>query len=161
MLSWATASETNNSGFLIQKSLDGIHFNTIGMVEGKGTFEGTSTYYFTDESLSEGVNYYRLMQQDFDGQTHASEIRTIRSGASSEVTVYPNPFMDKVTISVFDQEAPVFYVYDMLGQEILRGIKFTTSGNDYTLDLGNLSEGVYFIGVQTSENNRICRVVKR
>ncbi len=36
-LNWATATETNNKGFEIEKSLDNKIFNRIGFVEGKGT----------------------------------------------------------------------------------------------------------------------------
>jgi len=69
MLSWETATETNNDYFTIEKSLDGVSWEPIGTVPGAGTSLFTNTYEFPDFHPDIGTNYYRLSQTDYDG-TH-------------------------------------------------------------------------------------------
>jgi len=58
LLEWATASEVNNDYFEIQRSLDGINFEVIDVVNGNGnSFERIDYDYLDDYS---GEAYYRL-----------------------------------------------------------------------------------------------------
>src|SRR6185437_13532998 len=68
-LTWSTASETNNKIFTIERSKDGVTFQPIATVPGAGNSTTTHNYTYTDESPFNGINYYRLSQTDFDGQT--------------------------------------------------------------------------------------------
>ena len=80
LLSWATASEQNNAGFDVEKSIDGVRFEKIGFVKGNGTTQNKQNYSFEDilplESSGELV-YYRLLQKDFSGKTEYSTIISI------------------------------------------------------------------------------------
>ncbi|WP_425391880.1 hypothetical protein [Ekhidna sp.] len=67
-LNWATATETNNDYFSIERSEDGINFNEIGRVPGMENSNKKVIYNFKDKSPSASVLYYRLKQVDFDGQ---------------------------------------------------------------------------------------------
>ena len=62
ILSWATASESDNFSFEIQKSDDGKNFKRIGVISGRGTSPGLATYNFVDSDISYGTSYYRLKQ---------------------------------------------------------------------------------------------------
>ena len=71
-LRWLTATETNNSGFEIERShtstpLSMTDWEKIGFVEGNGTTTEQHSYSFTDKNLSTGKYSYRLKQIDFDG----------------------------------------------------------------------------------------------
>ena len=72
-LHWITASETNNDFFSLQRSEDGIVFQTIAIVDGKGTYNQISEYQHLDKVPYYTTFYYRLMQTDFDGTTSISE----------------------------------------------------------------------------------------
>lgn len=75
---WATASETNSSYFLIERSTDGKLWQSIGTVVAVGNSQTTQNYNFTDVDYSEVVNYYRLIQWDKDGsQNRYAEIVAI------------------------------------------------------------------------------------
>jgi len=65
-LQWITATETNNSGFEVQRS-DGSDFETIAFVEGFGTTTERQEYSFSDRNVTMGKYFYRLKQIDFDG----------------------------------------------------------------------------------------------
>jgi bifunctional ADP-heptose synthase (sugar kinase/adenylyltransferase) len=70
VLNWATATETNNKGFEVERSLDGSIFKTIGFVEGRINSGSVKNYRFTDnralEMFAGASVYYRLKQVDLD-----------------------------------------------------------------------------------------------
>lgn len=76
-LEWETASEKDNSHFVIERAGDDGIFAAIGNVEGKGNSSQPQEYTFTDPGLREGIYYYRLRQMDYNGESHLSPIRAI------------------------------------------------------------------------------------
>ncbi len=66
-LNWQTATETNNSGFSIERGRDEENFINIGFVSGKGTTTQLTNYNYVDNEIESGKYYYRLKQTDFDG----------------------------------------------------------------------------------------------
>jgi hypothetical protein len=68
-LNWTTASEINNKGFDVERSVDGRTFESIGFVKGAGNSTRMLNYSLTDAKAFEKtpVMYYRLKQVDFDG----------------------------------------------------------------------------------------------
>lgn len=73
MLTWITASEHNNDYFTLERSSDNQNWSLIGKVSGAGYSETEQQYTFDDTYYSEGVNYYRLSQVDFNGSTRYFE----------------------------------------------------------------------------------------
>lgn len=66
LVDWSTAGEINNDYFIIERSNNGVDFESIGRVAGAGTVSHASEYYLVDE-LPLNQAYYRLVQVDFDG----------------------------------------------------------------------------------------------
>lgn len=77
-LSWTTASETGNAGFMVESSGDGRLFVPIGYVPGSGTTQFPKLYRFTDPLAALPVCYYRLRQRDYDGKETLSGITECR-----------------------------------------------------------------------------------
>lgn len=123
-LQWSTASETNNSGFEIQRSTNGTDFTGAGFVAGRGNTAELSSYTFTEE-VSAGIYYYRLKQIDFDGSYSFSGIVTVQVGESTPVSFdvaqnFPNPFNPDTEIrySVPANGHVVLAVFDALGSRV-------------------------------------------
>lgn len=66
-LQWATASETNNDYFMVQKFVEN-EWVDMTRVEGNGTTSILSYYETQDTDPTVGYNYYRLKQVDYNGQ---------------------------------------------------------------------------------------------
>lgn len=122
-LSWATASESNNDFFTIERSASGEEFSSIGIINGKGTTNQRSSYLLTDPHPLNGRSYYRLKQTDFDGTfTYSSIISVTYDGPTAAgLRVYPNPFNGiEINIEVTGLEEvkniPAV-LYDELGRE--------------------------------------------
>lgn len=78
-LNWATASETNNQNFIIQRSSNGIDFETIETIPGAGNSYNIKYYSILDENAKSSIVYYRLIQIDYNGKSTVSNIINIEN----------------------------------------------------------------------------------
>lgn len=69
LLKWITLSEKNNDYFTIWRSLDGYHWDVIGMENGAGNSHSILEYIYMDRQPGPGINYYNLSQTDHNGDT--------------------------------------------------------------------------------------------
>jgi hypothetical protein len=123
-VTWQTALESNSDYFLIERSLDGDHFETIGKQMASGWSDHVIDYAFTDENPMLGTNYYRLQQVDQDGVVNFSAIRSLTfSGDNNVLSVFPNPFSASLVLR-FDQEMKdsnfEWQLLDATGKQIKR-----------------------------------------
>lgn len=109
VIEWQTASEENNAGYAIERSLSTTQFSTIGWVKGNGTTMEKHSYTFTDSLPSLGWNYYRLKQEDFDGKTEESRLIPVFVDFTEELQLYPNPAHDYIFVSGFDHQASISF----------------------------------------------------
>ncbi|WP_170172688.1 T9SS type A sorting domain-containing protein [Hymenobacter rigui] len=104
VLTWATAQELNNDRFEVERSLNGVDFEQVGSVQGKGTTSAASTYRFLDAGAGRRTSkmvYYRLRQVDLDGPGTYSMVRTVRfERAQGSATLYPNPHQGRFTLDL-------------------------------------------------------------
>ena len=77
---WATASETRNDHFTVERSSDGIVFYAVGRVDAVGESNTVQRYSLKDEFPLPGLNYYRLRQTDTDGATSFSDMVPVDLG---------------------------------------------------------------------------------
>lgn len=155
LLNWATASETNNSHFIIERSADSKSFSGIGSLKGKGNSKTVINYTFTDETAADfaksanGIVYYRLTQVDVDGKTSYSKIASVLfSNEVSGVVVYPNPVTANLTIANTGIESGLVQIVitDIQGRELVnKSIEMSTSVNKQLVDMSDFEGGIYFV----------------
>ena len=154
-LKWSTASEINNSRFEIERSADGLIFNSVGEVGGNGSTTALHDYHFKDYDLSRPYFYYRLKQIDFDGVFAYSPIIFIRSNlsVSKPYVLTPNPFTDKfyvllktknpVRLQVELYTASGKLVYSKTNQDAIDAIP---------IQPGELTNGIYFVSLRINDD---------
>lgn len=111
-LNWSTASEKNNDYFTIEKTADGIAFETVAIVRGAGNSACVKHYKVMDEHPFKNVFYYRLKQTDFDGSFVFSPFVEVNNSLSDRnvTSVYPNPSDGNFNISVQGNKSEVIVV---------------------------------------------------
>lgn len=97
VLEWQTSFEKDFSHFGIERSPDARQWTELGTVAGTGSAQTPVRYQFTDESILEGVCYYRLKLVEQDGSFTYSRMESIRF--SQEIRLYPNPVAEKLKIA--------------------------------------------------------------
>lgn len=151
LLHWETASEIDNQGFELQKSLDGKNWRPIDFVKGHGTTNEAKSYNSVDQNPVQGNNYYRLMQLDYDGASEYSEVISVNWRNKVEETslkVYPNPVNDVLTI---ESSVGTLQLYDQTGKLLQQ---FQLGNTISVLDANTLMAGLYSI-VLIQENGTI------
>ena len=156
VLNWATATETNNQGFEIERKLFGSNYEKIGSVTGFGTTTEPKSYSFKDENVTSEKYSYRLKQIDFDGTFEYSNVIEVEVDFTpKEYTLYqnyPNPFNPSTTISFSIPEGSfvTLKIYDMLGREVAILISEELSAGTYSQQWNavGLAGGIYFYSLQ-------------
>ena len=108
LVSWKTATEINNDYFTIERSFDGQHFTPVTRLNGAGNSTQLITYSVEDKDFVNGLNYYKLIQTDYDGNETVSDIIAIDMTHKSEIKIK--------TVNLFGQEVNEHFtgiVYDV------------------------------------------------
>jgi len=151
LLTWISATETNNQYYTIECSDNGINYSLIANVNGAGNSSSPINYSVTDVSPNSGLNYYKLSQTDFDGNRTVLGILPVAVNISVDgLKVFPNPAKNNCTVSFNDKKEESFQltVYDYMGREIITRTLQTAIGiNSTELDISGLSPGLYFVAL--------------
>lgn len=155
-LQWATATETNNQGFELQRSADGGTFTAVTFVTGAGTTTTPRQYEYLDKNTLSSVLYYRLKQLDTTGEVVYTPVVVVRASAPAVGTYacYPNPATDKATFDWSTQVPTTVKIslIDSKGQTVLSQIAAEQPGaNTASLDLSACPAGVYFLALRNDQ----------
>ena len=79
---------------------------------------------------------------------------TVGENTVLEVTLFPNPAKDRVTVK--GEGLQEVAVYDVAGRQVMRHV---VGGNEVLVDLSGLNQGVYFFRVSTEQGCLLQKVV--
>ena len=166
-LNWTTASELNNSGFDIERSIVNGLWSKIGFVPGNGTSSAGNSYSFNDRNLSSGKYKYRLKQTDLNGNFEYFNLAgEVSIGAPERFSLsqnYPNPFNPSTMINYdlpYDSKVSI-KIFDMSGREAASVVnEFKTAGY-YTANFNasSLSSGVYFYTINADNYSATKKMI--
>lgn len=163
-LEWLTHDESGTSRFFVQRSADfGKTWTHIGDVAAGGTTVGETRYPFTDFGPLPGINTYRLMLLNENGQyDYSNSVEVMFEDLDGLMRVYPNPVNSGSTVFVEYQslEAADLRIYftDMLGRSITGTTAELNEGfNKLEVSTAHLAKGSYFL---TTERKGVTHSVK-
>ncbi len=171
VLSWSTAGEENNAGFGIERSGNGIEFKEVFFMDGTGSSSQQTDYLYNDENAfgKEGSLslYYRLRQVDGDGRVSYSAIVKVDENekATDQTRIYPNPFTDHLSVSLFAStsgKAELSFT-DIQGR-VLRTAMFDLKSGVNILEIPeteSIQTGVYLVSVNIEGAITTLKVIKR
>lgn len=164
-LFWATATETNNDYFEIERSDDAENYYVIGLEYGAGNSMTQLDYNYIDENPYHVVNYYRLKQVDYNGDFEYHKPISVNYGddytnlSSDDINVYPNPYYSgQLILDLSKLEAYTSIKLSVVG---INGKTIYIARDEVPADkiiyiipvvVDNLKEGIYFVSVQTVNN---------
>lgn len=164
-LSWATASETDNDYFTIERSATGEAFEAVATLKGRGTTTSTSNYELLDTQPIQGASYYRLRQTDFNGVFTFSPIERVTVNRAPAFSVYPNPATEGIStvrVSGFPAGEEVeVVILDAMGRVAATTRGQTNTSGEWKTDWrpSVAAAGVYLFQVRSLTLQQVVRVV--
>ncbi len=172
-LTWATATESDNDHFDVERSSDGITFESIAQVKTKavgGNSKSTLNYNSTDEQPLSGYNYYRLKQFNLDGTFEYSDIVAINftsDGLDEDEKVNllnsaTDPALSITTPSSWSSSNYSLEIYNEAGQIIKQFENFDINGGGSevkAIDLNGAEHGFY-VAVLTNNSQKRKKTYK-
>ena len=157
---WVTATELNNDYFLVERTVDGVLFETIGVVDGSGTSSFAHSYELTDPNPLEGISYYRLKQIDFNGVYSYSPFASVTFMRQTETSVYPNPSSDGVFTFLQDNQYKENEV--AIFSADLKLVKTITiaPGEKAIISIADQADGIYFLVYNENGVRQVSKVQK-
>ena len=153
VLKWATASETNNSHFTIERSTDNVNWTVVGVKNGAGNSINILNYEMTDYTLATGTIYYRLRQDDYNGDYTYSNTIAITANNNTKLKImglYVENNNLKVSVEGNTSSEPITVQINSLMGTIEKTETFAINdinSNIVNLDVSALAGGVYTITV--------------
>ncbi len=170
ILTWTTASEINNSGFEVQRSVDGRNFEKAAFVKGAGNSNKALNYSLTDAKAfavaKSNVVYYRLKQVDFDGKYAYSQVVRVAKNAEAvnALSVYPNPYASAYSVSftAAKEGMATIEMVDLQGKVVATKSAAIINGNNMVpmTEVTNLEAGVYFVRLTVNGETQMTKLVK-
>lgn len=160
VLHWQTKGELNSKGFEVQKSKDGVSFETISFVNSTSINGAEASYHYADNAPYNGKNYYRLKQVDQDQNYKFSPVRFIDFSTAGYVKVFPNPVEEILNINTnINFERATLNITDMKGQVILK-TNISGSGT-ITVPLNKFVPGMYVARISDGKDSYNVTFIKK
>jgi hypothetical protein len=157
-LTWEVQEGLNINHFDIQRSADGVNWQTIGTLDASGSSSMATDYSYTDAEPLPGQDYYRLQLVDDDGSDTYSTVRVVSQSSGSGITIFPNPASDHINISfgasglsspgTSGLQGPVsIRLMNVTGQVLLQESVTNPAGQTITLPVAGYPSGSYLVQV--------------
>lgn len=161
LIKWTTVSESNNDYFTLERSVDGITWKEITILDGAGNSVKSKHYQYEDYTFeSNAINYYRLKQTDFSGRFEYSNIISIESYNNIETylsNVYPNPTNENIYFNLITLQSGIASIelIDFMGNSVIKEeVQINSGKNDLKTDISYLKNGIYILKIITINDGK-------
>lgn len=168
-LTWSTKSESNNQYFFIERSINGIDFETAGKVNAVGNSTKINEYSFTDLNKNKMYTryFYRLVQLDFDDTESFSHVVVVTrnlKGKLFEMTSMNSSIVDRYFNLNLNSKVKTELSYNLqtqMGEILLKGkVQVTKGANAVSVDLNDLEVGRYQFALKVKNEISVIQVKK-
>ncbi|MEO8762961.1 MAG: T9SS type A sorting domain-containing protein [Ginsengibacter sp.] len=158
IVNWKTASEINNKGFDIQRSIDGVNWTNIGFVNGSINSSRETNYQFNDLKPVRGKGFYRLRQVDLDGKYSYSMVASVNFQKSGFYSISNNPGHGIFEVNIeATNEKVEFLLFDAAGRRVWAN---TAGSGIQTINISNSPAGVYLLRIRKGTDLFTEKLVK-
>jgi endoglucanase len=160
-LHWEVVVPNNSKSFTVQRSPNGRDFESVQTI---AAIAGQKNYSAQDPSTKSKDIYYRIKETDANEQVYYSNILRVGTEAKQQVSIYPNPARDFITLNgVAEKAGPVSVkIYDAKGQLVLSS-SWTQPAGSFArrIETQTLTKGIYWLSVSGVVNADAMRVMKQ
>lgn len=162
LLQWTTATEINNEYFELQRSADGLRFDPIGWINGRGNSLELQTYQFVDPAPLKSDNYYRLRQVDFDGKATLHPVIQVQlePDEGAALRIWPTVAHNRIRLRFGPTDNPRTVGVFALNGTHIHTWQLAADLVEYELDVSGLPPGWYLVHDQGTHSSSIGRFFK-
>lgn len=148
-LRWQTQGFADGTGFLLQRSADGMQFTTLETVTGNSA---------VDHAVTPGQWYYRIEAQEADGSSYFSPMVTVMVSGSATASVIKGIAAQGSSVRTFlhlpDAGSYLLTIRTVDGQPVYH-VEMNGQAGDITTDiaLGARAHGVYVLTLSGNDAN--------
>jgi hypothetical protein len=160
-LNWSVEQEVNINVYELQRSSDGVNYETIMLMFPWDNNASTNQYVYTDKNPAVGINYYRLKIVDKDARSKYSYTIAARINVKNNehILVAPNPAVGRIRI-FFNDITKGSYRMELrntVGQlQQTRTLNISQREQVEYLDRNaGMTPGIYWLSVYDSKNQNI------
>ena len=153
-LTWTTASESNTSAFILERSVNSGSWETIASLPANGNTASLINYFSIDAHPGKGNNLYRLKMIDQNGQFDYSVIRRVNFDATISYMVYPNPATTVLNIAMDNTTGSrtSVQVLNVQGQVIMNK-QYAVNDQLVQLNISALTSGIYLLKIVAADGS--------
>ena len=143
-LSWGRSQTDQTKWFELQRSANGLHFETLTQIPSQ---DQQQHYSWTDESPLQGQSYYRLLQIAQNEEQAISALRTVyfENGALA-LQIFPNPTQNELYLQLNQTtDGLQLELLDIQGRK--QSIQYEKEADLYKIHWNNLPQGIYFLQI--------------
>jgi hypothetical protein len=157
-IQWATAAETVNDHFDVQRSANGKDWSRLETVEGSGNTSKDQFYASFDPAPYPGTSYYRILQVDLDGKQNISPVVSVHVDLQKAISIYPNPVSYSLTVQLAAGGKYDISLLDQSGQTLKT---IHQAGSSPEINVSDLVNGIYFLRIANANHVEMREVVVR
>lgn len=160
LISWSTASETNNDYFTLERSYDMSNWELAGTVDGAGNSNSQLDYLFRDLNVEQnGIIYYRIGQVDVDGKQEYIHMKAVNHFCKENIEpiAYPNPMDNQ--LSILTPTDGFMTLTDLHGRVLMKN---EIHQGEEQFDVSALATGAYLLQIDlVNDKHFTMKFVKR
>ncbi len=155
-LNWQVSNQLGNKGFYIESSVDQSNWRQLGFVSSRSiNNQGIEQYSFSHFKSNKAATFYRIKQQDFDGNFSYSWVSAVKQDEKHHVVISPNPARSLINVECNSISVDHGRISDLTGRVVQ---KFPLKTGNNKIDVSQLNAGVYFLS--TIHDNGDVKVVR-
>lgn len=166
ILAWKTAQEQNSHSFNVQKTTDGVQWQTIAILPAAGNSNTQKAYSYTDGSSS-GKTFYRIAEYDANGLLmYSGLVSSNCEVGNTNITIYPNPVRDMLWIGLNASAASTVKteLSDSKGVLVrMQSDNITRGTNKFSVNMQGLPAGIYEMSLywNNGTSTKFIKIVKQ
>jgi Secretion system C-terminal sorting domain len=150
-LYWEAATILSVNSIEIQRSFDGIIFETIGAITGSDVYKTKQS--FIDKNANNKTIYYKLKIKNSNQSYEYSRTIIVARTQLNKPILYPNPAKNIVHINGLLQENNTISIKDINGKSIALFSNYRKN----TIDVSSFANGIYMVIIN---NNNLLKLIK-
>lgn len=166
-LQWFTPIEEGISHYVIERSSDGINYQSIGQVQALYNHGQQAVYPHLDTevaSLNGNKFFYRIKQVDLQGNfVYSNVVELSRQDPIQSFTIYPNPVQSNQSLFVKYTSEPntsiTLTLYETTGKLVMVHQEVLNEKGEFEIPIRKLASGMYYVNIQTPTDNYVVKLV--